>query len=220
MPTTQNTQGKPEDQLFSFNAGSIHHPPWFTNTLAWMGIVTGALGNVWQVVTSDIAYQHMVVTNSTFMSMAPQGQAGSQLVIQIFSFAVSFIFQLALMYFVFRIAQEMKETKAETGLKGMEAIKHTAVRVIDHQKALLIFTVIAFAYDTLGDYTFITIYANDPFVIFTYAAALYAASTILFSKALEKQWAAEIAYANWAAFMTYSKILQIKLRKMQEQAEG
>jgi hypothetical protein len=210
--------GRPEDQLLSFDAGNVHLPPWFVNGLAWTGIGTGIVANLWQIVTSTIAYQHMVTTNSVYLSMKPGGQAGAQLPIFLFSTAVSFVFQLALAFFVFRVTQEMKNTKVETGLKGLDAIKHTAVQVIDHQKALLIFTGIAFLYDTLGDYTFVTIYANDWFIIFTYAAALYAASTVIFSKSLETQWAAAVAYANWKAFTMYSKILQYKLQNMQAKA--
>ena len=212
--------GRPEDQLLSFDAGNVHLPPWFVNGLAWIGIGTGIVANFWQIVTSTIAYQHMVTINPVYVAMKPAGQAGAQLPIFLFSTAVSFVFQLALAFFVFRVTQEMKNTRVETGLKGLDAIKYTAVQVIDHQKALLIFTGIAFLYDTLGDYTFVTIYANDAFIIFTYAAALYAASTVLFSKSLETQWAAQIAYANWRAFMSYGKILEMRLANMEAKAAG
>jgi hypothetical protein len=206
---------KLQDQLLSFDAGSTHHPPWFTNGLAWFGIIVGLGGNLLQIYTSDIAYQQLIRTNEVWLRMGKAGQAGAEPVIQLICAGVSVVFQLGLMYFMFRITQEFKNTKAIPGLKGMEAIKHTAVNIIDHQKVLLLWTIIAFAYDTLGDFTFINLYTDDPFSIFIYTAALYAASTILLSKALEKQWAASIAYANWKSFRMYQKIQEATLTAKQ-----
>jgi hypothetical protein len=221
QPNQQNSQGggkstkKTQDQLLTFDAGSTHHPPWFTNGLAWLGIAIGIVGNLMQVYTSDIAYQQLIRTNEVWLHMSKAGQAGAEPVIQIICFGVSVIFQLGLMYFVFRITQEFKNTKVQHGVKGMEAIKYTAVNIIDHQKVLLLWTIIAFAYDTLGDFTFINLYTDDPFSIFIYTAALYAASTVLLSKALEKQWAASIAYANWKSFRLYQKIQEATLASKQ-----
>ncbi len=208
------TKTQQQDQLLTFDAGSTHHPPWFTNGLAWLGIAIGIGGNLMQIYTSDIAYQQLIRTNEVWLHMGKSGQAGAEAVIQIICFGVSVVFQLGLMYFVFRITQEFKNTRA-LGIKGMEQIKHTAVSIIDHQKVLLLWTIIAFAYDTLGDFTFITIYTDDPFSIFIYTAALYAASTVLLSKALEKQWAASIAYANWKSFRLYQKIQEATLAAKQ-----
>ncbi len=221
QPNQQNSQGggkstkKPQDQLLSFDAGSTHHPPWFTNGLAWFGIIIGLGGNLLQIYTSDIAYQQLIRTNEVWLRMGKAGQAGAEPVIQLICAGVSVVFQLGLMYFMFRITQEFKNTKAIPGLKGMEAIKHTAVNIIDHQKVLLLWTIIAFVYDTLGDFTFINLYTDDAFSIFIYTAALYAASTILLSKALEKQWAASIAYANWKSFRLYQKIQEATLASKQ-----
>ncbi len=214
-PGGSKSTKKLQDQLLSFDAGSTHHPPWFTNGLAWFGIVIGLGGNLLQIYTSDIAYQQLIRTNEVWLRMGKAGQAGAEPVIQLICAGVSIVFQLGLMYFMFRITQEFKNTKAIPGLKGMEAIKHTAVNIIDHQKVLLLWTIIAFAYDTLGDFTFINLYTDDPFSIFIYTAALYAASTILLSKALEKQWAASIAYANWKSFRLYQKIQEATLAAKQ-----
>lgn len=212
---SQKMPKKPQDQLLSFDAGSTHHPPWFTNGLAWFGIIIGLGGNLLQIYTSDIAYQQLIVTNEVWLRMGKAGQAGAEPVIQLICAGVSVVFQLGLMYFMFRITQEFKNTRAIPGVKGMEAIKHTAVHIIDHQKVLLLWTLIAFVYDTLGDFTFINLYTDDAFSIFIYTAALYAASTILLSKALEKQWAASIAYANWKSFRLYQKIQEATLASKQ-----
>jgi len=220
-PNQQHSSGggkstkKAQDQLLTFDAGSTHHPPWFTNGLAWLGIAVGIFGNLMQIYTSDIAYQQLIRTNEVWLHLSRSGQAGAEPVIQIICFGVSIVFQLGLMYFVFRITQEFKNTKTQMGVKGMEAIKYTAVHIIDHQKVLLLWTIIAFAYDTLGDFTFINLYTDDPFSIFIYTAALYAASTVLLSKALEKQWAASIAYANWKSFRLYQKIQEATLAAKQ-----
>jgi hypothetical protein len=198
-----------QDQVLSFSAGATHQPPWFTSGLAWFGIVVGLLANGLQVYTSDIAYQHMISTNEVFMHMNKAGQDASQFTIQLICFGVSLVFQLGLMFFVFRITNEMKNTKTP-GMKGMDQLKHTAVSIIDHQKILLLWTVIAAAYDTLGDFNFIGLYTDDPLSIFIYAVALYAASTILLSKSLEVHWASAVAYANWKSFKIYLKIQEAK----------
>jgi len=208
--TTASEEKQQKDQLLTFEAGDTHHPPWFVNGLAWIGIGIGIGANVLQVYTSDIAFQTMIRANEVYKAMNMKGQAGAEPVIQLICLGIALIFQLGMLFFVFRIKQEYKNTRTE-GIKGMEAIRHTAVNMIDHQKILLIWTIIAFVADTLGDYTFINLYVDDPFVIFMYAAALYAASTVLLSKALETQWAAAVAYRNWKSFKLYQKIQELKL---------
>jgi hypothetical protein len=219
QPNQQNAAPKPhktarekqdaQDQVLSFSAGATHQPPWFTSGLAWFGIGVGLLANGLQVYTSDIAYQHMITTNEVWLHMNKAGQDAAQFTIQLICFGVSLVFQLGLMFFVFRITNEMKNTKTP-GMKGMDQLKHTAVSIIDHQKILLLWTVIAAAYDTLGDFNFIGLYTDDPLSIFIYAVALYAASTILLSKSLEVHWASAVAYANWKSFKIYLKIQEAK----------
>src|SRR6266568_5149906 len=212
--TAQRQQQQPpdnQDTLLNFDGGDTHQPPWFVFLLAWIGIGTGFGANALQVYTSNISFHLMIVSDSVYQSMGKAGQAAAEATIQLISFGMSFVFQLGLMFFVFRVKQEFKNTKTQTGAQGMQAVKYTAVAMVDQQKLLLLWTALAFIADTLGDYTFITIYVNSWFVIFMYAAALYAASTILLSRALEKQWAASIAFANWKAYKLYIKIMEMKL---------
>ncbi len=186
---------------FDADAESIHHPPWFIFTLSWIGIITGGLANLWQIITSIIAFFTLFLAGSG--GYTPQKTTGALLV----STGMAVSFQLGLTYFVFRISQEMK-TQKTSGIDG--TIKTTAVAMINHHKLLLIWTIISFVACTVSDYTFVNILTSDPILLFLYAASLYAASTILLSKALEKNWAAKVAYANWRAYLAYTTRMEQK----------
>src|SRR5438105_4874355 len=79
-----------KDQLFTYDAGDTHHPPWFVNGLAWIGIGTGILANFLQVYTSDIAFQTMVRINEVYNRMNQQGRNGSEAAIQLICFGIAF----------------------------------------------------------------------------------------------------------------------------------
>ncbi len=213
MGTTRaNGTQKPDfDKLLSFDAGDTQHPPWFVNSLAWIGIGIGIAANVMQVITTDIAFQTLIRQNGTYQSMGPHGQAAAEAPIQLICAGIAVIMQLALLFFLFRVTQEFKHVKSSTGASGVEAMKDTAVSVISHQQILVVFAVLSLVADTVGDFTFISLYVQDFFVIFFYGASLYAAGTAILSKALETQWAAAVAYANWKAFKLYNKLQELKL---------
>jgi|SRR5579859_3694379 len=194
------TQQKARFTPFDADAESVHHPPWFAFGLSWTGIITGVLANLWQITTSVIAFFTLFIAGGGY---TPQKTLGALLA----SIGMAVAFQLGIMFFVFRLSQEIKAQKAQ-GIDG--GVKATAVAMISHHKLLMVWTFISFAACTVSDYTFVNILTSDPTLLFLYAASLYAASTIILSRALEKNWAAKVAYANWRAYLAYTTRMEQK----------
>jgi magnesium-transporting ATPase (P-type) len=213
--TTQTASKDPKDpkgfKPFEPDGESIHHPPWFTYSLAGIGVLVGIGGNLWQVFTSVIAFFNMFVQGYVYKHMAPSAQGNATAGALAVSIGMAIAFQLGVMFFVFRVHKEYKEQKVKVG-DNMQAVKTTAVQMVAHHRLLLAWSVLSFLADTVGDFTFITLLTNDPFMLLGYTLSLYAVSTILLSASLERHWAAKIALENWRAFKAFTRLLQLKVQ--------
>lgn len=215
-PPTQEQKG-----FQSFQANdSVHHPPWFMYSLANFSVGCGIIANVWQPFTSVVAFFNMFVQGDVYKHMDPHSQGNATAGALAVSIGMAIAFQLGVLFFVFRIHNEFKEQKVKVG-DNMQAVKSTAVQMISHHRLLLGWSVISFAADTVGDFTFITLLTNDPVLILGYTLSLYAVSTILLLASLERQWVAKIALENWRAFKAYTRLMSLKvqaaLAKQEEQ---
>lgn len=184
----------------------VRHPPWFLFGLSWTGILLGIAANLWQIVTSVIAFFSIFLIKTQGAAMT-----GAILI----SAGMALTFQLGLMFFVFQVHREMLDQKIG-GADGMQAARHTAVSMVSQHKLMVIWTLVSFAADTVGDFTFIGMLTNNSFLIFMYAASLYAASTILLSTSLERQWATSVSYQNWKAFILTNELAAEKLRNKRD----
>jgi hypothetical protein len=204
----QEQQSQSRFAFFDQEAEAVYHPPWFVFGLAWSGIATGIMANLWQITTSVIAFFSLFALN--------RSQGAAYIGALLASIGMAITFQLGLMFFVFRVHQEMKTRKVASIDGTRQAAKETAVAMVSQHKILLVWTIISFMADTVGDFTFIGLLTSNAFLVFMYAASLYAASTILFSKALEKHQAASVAFANWRRFNLNIAIDAEKLRARAE----
>ena len=118
-------------------------------------------------------------------------------IINIVCALVSIAFQLAILYLVFRIDRSWKDAKAQTVGRGSDAARQTAVELMHHVPLLLLWGILGFIADTVGDYTFIALYSDDWFIQFMYGAALYASSTVMLVGAIEFIWAGMISYEQF-----------------------
>lgn len=202
-----------------FDAGSIHHPPWFSYGLAGFGVLFGIGANGWQVFTSVIAFFNMFVQGAVYKSMDAHGQGNASAAALAISIGMSLAFQLGVLLFVFRVHTEFKEQKVKVG-DTMQAVKTTAVQMVAHHRLLLAWSLLSFAADTVGDFTFINLITGDPFMQLCYTLSLYAVSTIILSACLERHWAARVSLENWRAFKAYTKLMHLKLQVQRAKEEG
>jgi hypothetical protein len=181
---------------------TIFVPPASMFVLGALGILVGIVANLWQMFTSFSAFQHIFVTGTIYTHMAIADQNKALPVVTIICALISIAFQLAILYLVFRVDRTWKHIRAQgSGIgRARDAAKHTAVEVMHHVPLLLIWGVIGFIADTVGDYTFLSIYSTDPFLQFMYGAALYASSTIMLVGAIEFIWAGMISYEKFKAW--------------------
>jgi hypothetical protein len=183
------TQGMPDENL--------HQPPGAMAALGAIGVLAGIGANIWQMYTTISAVWQMFTGNSTpntdFYNVTFD-----------ICFLIAFSFQFALLFLVFRINTRWKKERA-TGAPGKKqgaasGYGHAAIEVVQQLGLFAIWVGLAFIIDTLGDYTFIaakTLHA-DPvtamFLVFLYAVALYALSTLAFARSWEYLWAAEAGH--------------------------
>jgi hypothetical protein len=220
MATPQAQHKEPKGfRPFQATSESVHHPPWFNYGLAGFGVLCGIGANLWQVFTSVIAFFNMFVQGAVYKNMAPSSQGNATAGALAVSIGMSIAFQLGVMFFVFRVHQEFKEQKVKIG-DNMQAVKSTAVQMIAHHRLLLAWSVISFAADTVGDFTFINLLSNDPLLQLGYTLSLYAVSTIILSASLERHWAAKVALENWRAFKAYTKLMHLKVQAQHARQEG
>lgn len=216
---TQTAPREPKGfKPFEVDAETVHHPPWFSYSLASFGVLCGIGANLWQIFTSVIAFFTMFAQGSVYKHMDPHAQGDATAGALAVSIGMSIAFQLGVMFFVFRVHQEFKEQKVKIG-DNMQAVKSTAVQMVSHHRLLLAWSVISFAADTVGDFTFINLLSNDPLMQLGYTLSLYTVSTIILSSSLERHWAAQIALENWRAFKAYTKLMQLKARAAQLKQE-
>lgn len=179
---------------------TVHHPPGAMLTIGWIGVVAGGGSNIWQMITTILA----------FLLLFSAGRSATinlgDIVFWI-SALIAFSFQFALIMLVFRIDTTWKKHKVNgTGAKKHQhagsALRATAIEVVQQVTLVLAWGALAFVIDTIGDYTFIgSKTANldmvtSTFIIFCYATALYALSTVAFVRSIEYLWAGYAAADN------------------------
>ncbi len=211
MATAQQQAHASPSGAKQFDVASTHHPPWFGYTLSGFGTVFGIGANFWQVFTSTIAFFNMFVQGAVYRSMDAKGQANATAAALAISIGMSLAFQLGVLFLVFRVHEEFKDQKVKVG-DTMQAVKSTAMQMVAHHRLLLAWSILSFAADTVGDFTFINLITSDAFMQLGYTLSLYAVSTILLSASLERHWAAKVSLENWRAFKAYTKLMHLKLQ--------
>jgi hypothetical protein len=177
---------------------TIHLPPIALFGLGGIGTIAGFLTNIWQMITTFVAFWSMF--NPTARPVDFQRQP----VLFAICGLISFSFQLALMFLVFRLDKTWKKNKAQ-GESSSKAAHDAVVEIVQQTDLILLWSLLGFVVDTVGDYTFISLYTGgaDPvtaiFLIFIYAVALYALSTIGFVRSLEYVWSGFAAVARQIA---------------------
>ena|SRR5579859_592986 len=185
--------------------GTVHQAPGAMATLGWIGVGAGVLANLWQAYTTIAATFQMFTGNTT-----------PHLDVRDITFdiclLIAFSFQFALLFLVFRIDTRWKRQQTIGGSlgrkkssRGVNGYGHAAVEVVQQLGLFGVWVGLAFVIDTLGDYTFIAgrTVSADPatsvFLIFLYAVALYALSTLAFVRSIEYCWAASAVKEAWEA---------------------
>ncbi|HZO71432.1 MAG TPA: hypothetical protein VFB60_04465 [Ktedonobacteraceae bacterium] len=182
---------------------TVHHVPGVMTLLGTGGVLGGIAANGWQMYTTVSALYQM------FTGKATPPLDFSNITFDICVF-IAFSFQLALLFLVFRIDTRWK--RQQTGTPGKSTRRRgragtgygfAAIEVVQHLGLFAVWVGLAFVVDTLGDYSFIasrTTYADPPssaFLIFLYAVALYALSTLAFVRSIEYLWAAAAVKEQW-----------------------
>lgn len=158
----------------------VHQPPIAMYVFGTLGIIAGVIANCWQMFTTFIAFWGILNPNGSPVDLGKQPM----------DFAICALiatsFQFALIVLVFRI---------DTAWKNRPAHREKAIEIIQHVNLVMIWGLIGFIVDTVGDYTFVSTYTRslDPMnailIVFLYAVALYAFSTVAFVKSIEFLWA-------------------------------
>lgn len=169
---------------------TLHAPPGAMYALGGLGCFSGLLANIWQVITTFTAFWAMFNPAGTPVNLQKQP------VVFIICGMMSFSFQMALLFLVFRLDTTWKKHRAGGSIqqKAQQA-KSTAVELVQQVDLVLIWGGLGFIVDTIGDFTFISFYvanldgATAAFCIFCYAASLYALSTVAFVRSIEYLWA-------------------------------
>lgn len=171
---------------------TVHHFPGVMYALGTVGVLSGIGSNLWQIFTTISAFWLM------FYGIHRALVIDFSNVIFDICLLIAFSFQFALMMLVFRIDTAWKKhlvgssSEKQHGRPGLNAV---AVEIVQQVSLVLIWGALAFIVDTIGDYTFIGSKTADldgvtqVFIIFMYAAALYALSTVAFVRSLEYLWA-------------------------------
>jgi hypothetical protein len=187
-------QSLPDDTIFV--------PPISMFLLGGGGILVALGANIWQVFTSFSAFFTMFTQGSNYQAMKAIDKVGAQPLISIICALIAISFQFAILFLVFRIERDWKNSKAKKQ-NGIDAAKSTAVEIVQHVPLVLFWGVLGFIADTVGDYTFLNIYTDNWFLLFMYGCALYASSTIMFARSIEYLWAGFVALERWKAFKAH-----------------
>ena len=81
------------------------------------------------------------------------------------------------------IRGQVVDSVTRQGLAG------ATVQIVQQTDLVTIISVLALIVDTVGDFTFISLYTSSIFLIFAYAVTLYALSTLGFVRSIEYLWA-------------------------------
>ena len=169
---------------------TIHHPPIAMYFIGGGGVLLGLATNGWQMFTTFIAFWSLLNPNGTPVDV------GKQPMDFMICALIAVSFQFSLVMLVFRLDTTWKRKTAVNGKTSKGAVfKSTAVEIVQHVNLVMVWGALGFVVDTVGDYTFVSIYTArlDPataiFVVFLYAIGLYALSTIAFVRSIEFLWA-------------------------------
>ncbi len=180
---------------------TVHQPPSAMAALGWLGLIAGVAANCWQMYTTIAATWQMFTGNATPVLDIHN-------VTFDICFLIAFSFQFALLFLVFRLDSRWKKQQTGGAGKkrgGMKSYGHAAVEVVQQLGLFAIWVGLAFVIDTLGDFTFIAARtasadaSTSAFLVFLYAVALYALSTLAFVRSWEYLWAASAVKDQWAA---------------------
>lgn len=168
----------------------VNHPPIILFGLGGFGFGMGLLTNLWQVFTTFIALWAMFNVGNN----SPNWNAfwGRQPAISAVCILIATCAQYFLQLLVFKIDHGWKNEKSG-GKSSGQAMLGSVVHIVQQAELVTILSVLAFIVDTVGDFTFISLYTTSMFIIFAYAASLYAFSTLGFVRGIEYLW------AGWAA---------------------
>jgi hypothetical protein len=177
---------------------TMHESPAAMAVIGWMGVLAGGVANLWQMYTTISAVYQMFTGSSTPV-LDPRNVTFD------ICFLIAFSFQLALLFLVFRLDTRWKKQQAGSAgrKKSGQGLGYAAVEVVQQLGLFMIWIGLAFVIDTLGDFTFIAARtaAVDPstaaFLVFLYAVALYALSTLAFVRSIEYLWAASAVKDQW-----------------------
>lgn len=190
--SSNNGSGQQKQRVFVRQAPdeTVHTAPGAMYVIGGIGTVSGFAANIWQMITTFTAFWFI------FNPPTEKIDLQKQPVIFCICALIAFSFQFALTMLTWRLdttwkKQNMRVAVGSSGADKVQAMRNTAVEMIQHVNLVLVWGALGFIVDTIGDYTFIQSYtANlDPttqvFVIFIYAVALYALSTIAFVRSIE-----------------------------------
>ncbi len=200
----QGTGGKtapgqhlPDDTVFV--------PPLSMFLLGGGGILVALGANVWQVFTSFSAFFSMFTQGDNYQAMKPLDRIGAQPLISIVCLFIAVSFQFSILFLVFRIEHDWKNSKSRSA-SGVDAARSTAVEIVQHVPLVLFWGALGFIADTVGDYTFLNIYTDNWFLLFMYGCALYASTTVMFSRSIEYIWSGFVALEKWKAFQARLRV--------------
>ena len=174
---------------------TVHQFPGAMFAIGGIGVLLGFGANVWQMITTFTAFWDMFNPKGTPVD------PGKQPVVFMICGLIAVSFQFALIMLVFKIDTSWKKNKVSSGTAA--GAKNTAIEIVQHITLATAWGALGFAVDTIGDYTFITVYiptrldeATSAFIIFCYVVGLYALSTVAFVRSIEYLWAGFAAADN------------------------
>jgi hypothetical protein len=190
-PSTSSTSNSQKQRVYvrGIPDETVHTAPGAMYVIGGIGTLAGFAANIWQMVTTFTAF--WFIFNPIGTVIDPQKQP----VIFCICGLIAFSFQFALTMLTWRLDSTWKKQNMRVAIGGtsdkVQAMRNTAVEMIQHVNLVLVWGALGFVVDTIGDYTFISAYTTklDPltqvFTIFIYAVALYALSTIAFVRSIE-----------------------------------
>jgi hypothetical protein len=179
--TTSTVSGKGPDKV-------IHHPPIILIGLGGTGFLAGVLTNLWQMFTTFIALWAIINGTSGNTTLNWSAFWQKQPVIAAICLLIAFCAQLFLQFLVFRLDSAWK-THVSEGKAKSAAMLGATVQIVQQTDLVTIISILALVVDTVGDFTFISLYSSSIFIIFAYSVALYALSTLGFVRSIEYLWA-------------------------------
>jgi hypothetical protein len=167
---------------------TIHHPPIILIGLGLMGFIAGIITNIWQMFTTFIALWAIIngVQGNATLNWGAFWQ--KQPTIAAICLLIAFCAQLFLQFLVFRLDSAWK-TQVADGKAKSAAMLGATVQIVQQTDLVTLISILALVIDTVGDYTFVSLYTSNIFIIFAYAVALYGLSTLGFVRSIEYLWA-------------------------------